>query len=85
MRRVIPDFTFRGNSAAVDLSLEGKGRDFPLSSETLLDTATIASTTGQFHLRARTREMIIKISSNGTDYGWTLGDLRFDVRTDGRR
>tara|TARA_R100001126_G_scaffold89441_2_gene58428 strand:+ start:994 stop:2844 length:1851 start_codon:yes stop_codon:yes gene_type:complete len=85
VRRVIPDFTFRGNSAAVDLSLEVKGRDFPLSSETLLDTATIASTTGQFHLRARTREMIIKISSNGTDYGWTLGDLRFDVRTDGRR
>ena len=43
VRRVIPDFTFRGNSAAVDLSLEVKGRDFPLGSETLLDTATIAS------------------------------------------
>ena len=27
---VIPDFTFRGNSAAVDLSLEVKGGDFPL-------------------------------------------------------
>jgi len=85
VRRVIPDFTFRGNSASVDLSLEVKGRDFPLGSETLLDTATITSNTGQFHLRARTREMIIKIQTNGSDYGWTLGDLRFDVRSDGRR
>ena len=85
VRRVVPDFTFRGNTTDVDLSLEVSGRDFPLGEETLLDTATIASNTGQFHLRARTREMIIKISTNGSEYGWTLGDLRFDVRTDGRR
>ena len=83
--RIIPDFTFRGTTEAVDLSLEVKGKDFPLNTETLLDTASITSTTGQSFIRARTREMIVKISSNGSDYGWTLGDLRFDVRTDGRR
>lgn len=85
MRRVIPDFTFRGNSTAVDLSLEISGKDFPLNTETLLDTASIDSTTGQYHLRARAREVIVKITTNGSEYGWTLGDLRFDIRTDGRR
>jgi hypothetical protein len=85
MRRVLPDFTFRGQSSTADLSIEVKGRDFPLGSETLLDTAEIESNTGQFHIRARTREAIIKISSSALGYGWTLGDLRFDIRTDGKR
>lgn len=85
LRRVIPDFTFRGRESAVDLSLEVRGKDFPLDSESVLDTASINSSTGQYHLRARTREMIVKISTNGSEYGWTLGDLRFDIRTDGRR
>jgi hypothetical protein len=85
VRRILPDFTFRGQSSTADLSIEVKGRDFPLGSETLLDTAEIESNTGQFHIRARTREAIIKISSSALGYGWTLGDLRFDIRTDGKR
>ena len=85
MRRVIPDFTFRGNSTAVDLSLEISGKDFPLNTETLLDTASINNSTGQYHIRARSREVIVKIATNGSEYGWTLGDLRFDIRTDGKR
>jgi len=85
VRRVIPDFTFRGTTAAVDLSLEVRGKDFPLNTETVLATAQINSTTGQYHLRARSREIIIKINTDGADYGWTLGDLRFDIRTDGKR
>ena len=85
VRRVIPDFTFRGTTAAVDLSLEVKGKDFPLNTETVLATAQIDSTTGQYHLRARSREIVIKINTDGADYGWTLGDLRFDIRTDGKR
>ena len=85
MRRVIPDFTFRGTTSAADLSIDILGKDFPLNTETLLDTASIDSSTGQYHLRARAREVIVKITTNGSDYGWTLGDLRFDIRTDGRR
>ena len=46
VRRVIPDFTFRGTTAAVDLSLEVRGKDFPLNTETVLATAQIDSTTG---------------------------------------
>ena len=85
MRRILPDFTFRGATDTADLSIAVKGKDFPLGQETLLDTAEIESTTGQFHIRARTREAIIRISSSASGYGWTLGDLRFDVRTDGKR
>tara|TARA_R100000951_G_scaffold49279_1_gene41634 strand:- start:792 stop:2648 length:1857 start_codon:yes stop_codon:yes gene_type:complete len=85
VRRVIPDFTFRGTTSAADLSMEIRGKDFPLNTETVLDTAEINSTTGQYHLRARTREVIIKINTQGADYGWTLGDLRFDIKPDGKR
>nr|BAR25638.1 constituent protein [uncultured Mediterranean phage uvMED] len=85
VRRVIPDFTFRGTTSAADLSMEIRGKDFPLNTETVLDTAEINSTTSQYHLRARTREVIIKINTQGADYGWTLGDLRFDIKPDGRR
>nr|BAR25633.1 constituent protein [uncultured Mediterranean phage uvMED] len=85
VRRVIPDFTFRGTTSAADLSMEIRGKDFPLNTETVLDTAEINSTTSQYHLRARTREVIIKINTQGADYGWTLGDLRFDIKSDGRR
>ncbi len=61
------------------------GRDFPLSTETTLSTSSVSNTTGQAFVRARTREMLVRVESGGTGYGWTLGDLRFDIRTDGRR
>lgn len=85
VRRIIPDFTFRGSADSADLRVTLKGKDFPLSSETTLATATVSNTTGQAFVRGRTREMIVRIESEGTGYGWTLGDLRFDLRTDGKR
>ena len=85
VRRFIPDFSFRGAPANADITVTLKGKDFPLGTESTLSTSTITNTTGQAHVRGRTREMIVRIQSNGTGYGWTLGDLRFDMRTDGKR
>lgn len=85
VRRFIPDFSFRGTPANADITVTLKGKDFPLGTESTLSTSTITNTTGQAHVRGRTREMIVRIESNGTGYGWTLGDLRFDMRTDGKR
>jgi hypothetical protein len=85
VRRFIPDFTFRGTPANADITVTLKGRDFPLGSESTLSTSTVTNTTNQNHVRARTRELIVRIESNNTGYGWTLGDLRFDTRTDGKR
>jgi|TARA_R110002124_G_scaffold122244_1_gene280788 hypothetical protein len=83
--RMIPDFEFRGTSASASMDITLKGKDFPLNAATTLATATVTPATNQSFLRARTRESIIRVESTGTGYGWTLGELRFDVRADGRR
>ena len=85
VNRMIPDFEFRGTTpnAAMDVTL--KGKDFPLNAAATLATATVTTSTNQSYVRARTRESIIRVESTGTGYGWTLGQLRFDIRPDGRR
>ncbi len=85
MSRMIPDFEFKGtaSSAAIDVTL--KGKEFPLQDAQTLASSTVTSSTEQTFIRARARETIVRIQSTGTGYGWTLGDLRFDVRPDGRR
>ena len=85
INRVVPDFTFTGNTNNAQIDITVKGKDFPLDDATTLSTASVTSPTRQSHVRARTREAIIRIESSAEGYGWTLGDLRFGMRTDGRR
>ena len=85
VNRLIPDFEFRGTTASASMNLTMKGKDFPLNSSSTLATATVTENSNQSFVRARTRESIIRVESSGTGYGWTLGQLRFDVRPDGRR
>ena len=37
------------------------------------------------NVRARARQMRVRIESTDEDNGWRLGDVRLDVRVDGRR
>jgi hypothetical protein len=85
LRRIIPDFRIDGSSSEADFTLTIKGNDFPLDSLSTLSTATVTSSTKQSHVRARAREIVLRVSSTGTGYGWTMGDFRFDMRTDGKR
>jgi len=85
VNRMIPDFEFRGATGSASMTITFKGKDFPLDSSSTLATSTVTSTSTQSFIRARTRESIIRVASTGTGYGWTLGQLRFDVRPDGRR
>tara|TARA_Y100001963_G_scaffold1000_3_gene1485 strand:- start:18091 stop:19941 length:1851 start_codon:yes stop_codon:yes gene_type:complete len=85
VHRFIPDFEFRGTTASASMNFTMKGKDFPLNSSSTLATANVTENTNQSFIRARTRESIIRVESSGTGYGWTLGQLRFDVRPDGRR
>jgi len=85
MSRMIPDFEFRGSEASASMDVTVKGKDFPLEDSQTLSSSTVTSSTKQTFIRARARETIIRIQSTGTGYGWTLGDLRFDLRSDGRR
>ena len=85
LSRMIPDFAFSGDTDDASMSVTIKGKDFPLDTAATLATATVTSTTKQNHLRTRARESIVRLESSGLGYGWRLGDLRFDMRQDGRR
>jgi len=83
--KLIPDFTFRGNTDDASMDVIVKGKDFPLEDNVTLSTSTITSSTKQAFLRARTRSSTFRIESSESGYGWRLGNLRFDMRPDGRR
>lgn len=85
MNRIIPDFTFSGSEGDASVDIVIKGSNFPLESSSVLSTSTITSTTDQSFVRNRTRHAVVRIESDGEGYGWRLGDLRFDMRQDGRR
>ena len=87
LSRLIPDIsitdTSPDSSGSVDYIL--KTRNFPGDSYTTNSTNTVTPTTQQSFLRARARQAVWRVESAVTDLGWTLGDLRLDVRPDGRR
>ena len=82
---------FLDNSDAGQVNMVLKTRDFPGDSLTTNSTNVITSTTKQSHVRARARQMVLRLESNddaipeNTDTGWRLGATRFDVKPDGRR
>jgi hypothetical protein len=82
---MIPDFTFSGDTGSASMDVVVKGKDFPLEDLTTLSTSTVTSSTKQSFLRARTRSSAFRIESSGSGFGWRLGDLRVDMRPDGRR
>jgi hypothetical protein len=92
-RRVIPDVGFNGSTANEPaVTLEMRPRNFPgqPSTESTEDTRSVIQTavgtyTDQVFIRARARQMAIKIMSEGLGVQWQLGAPRLDVRPDGRR
>jgi hypothetical protein len=85
VNRIISDFDFSGAEADASIDVQIKGRNFPLESLNLLSTSQVNSSTMQSYVRTRARELVIRIESDGSGYGWSLGDMRFGIRTDGRR
>lgn len=85
MRRMIPDFRFRGTAANANFDITIKGGNFPLKTPTSRAEVTVDSMTEQNHVRVRAREIVMRIEGRGQGYGWTMGDFRFDMRTDGKR
>ena len=83
--RIIPDFNFSGDSDDASLDLTLKGSNFPLEDASTLSTSTITNSSTQAYVRTRARHSIVRLESTGTGFGWRLGDLRLDMRTDGRR
>jgi hypothetical protein len=85
LSRIIPDFRFGNTTENADITLIIKGVDYPLNTATIRSTSTITDSTEQNHVRVRAREIVLRLDGNGVGYGWTMGDFRFGMRTDGRR
>tara|TARA_R100001086_G_C11771063_1_gene240871 strand:- start:87 stop:866 length:780 start_codon:yes stop_codon:yes gene_type:complete len=85
--RLIPDVAFTDtsvdSSGSVDYVL--KTRNYPGDSLSTNSTSAVTSTTQQSFVRARSRQAVIRVQSSAVDLGWTLGDLRINLRPDGRR
>ena len=92
-RRILPDVNFAGSTAqAPEVTLQVRPRNFPGSafSADPADTQRVIETsvgvyTDQVFLRARARQMALKIRSQNLDVQWQLGAPRLDARPDGRR
>ena len=91
-RRIIPDFKFIENQNNCSVNVVVKTRNFPGDSLSTNSTSEITSSTQQSFIRARARQMALRVESNddATDngnlgVGWRLGATRIDIKADGKR
>lgn len=92
-RKVIPDVRFVGSTAVEpSVLLQLKPRDFPGNRfiDDPADTQRVVETdvslfTNQVFIRARGRQMALRIISAGLGVQWQLGSPRVELRPDGRR
>ena len=84
--KLIPDVEFRDQtSTSNEVTINIKGRNYPLQSLSTLSTISVTPDSTFSNTRARSRQCAIRVSSDNLDYGWRLGDLRLDIRPDGKR
>jgi hypothetical protein len=92
-RRILPDISFADSTATnPEVVLEIRYRNFPGSrlQTSTEDNASVIRTsvdqyTDQVFLRARARQMVLKVLSSDLNVQWQLGAPRLDARPDGRR
>jgi len=89
---IIPDIRFLQNSNLGSVNIVTKVRNFPGESLTTKATSEISSNTTKADIRARGRQVVVRVESNddqtndgNLSLGWRLGDTRLDIKTDGRR
>lgn len=80
--RIIPDVYFDSGDT---LKIDVYKKDFPFDSAGAASSSTLKNGTGQVNLRIRGRQVAIRFKSDDLGVGWRLGDMRLDIRPDGRR
>jgi len=89
LSRIIPDVKFTTATGSptsnTTVTMTMKGKNYPLETASTLSTSTIETTTTQSEIRGRARQAAIRIESSTTGMTWRLGDLRLELRPDGRR
>jgi hypothetical protein len=92
-RRLLPDLKFTGSNAAQpQVQIQLRPRRFPgnpatnsvTDEKTVIETS-VDSYTEQVYIRARARQMGLKVGSTGLGVQWQLGNPRLDARLDGKR
>jgi hypothetical protein len=83
--RLIPDIDIASSDATTTVNYVLKSRNFPGESLSTNSTSAVTSTTDQAFVRSRSRSSVLRVESSAIDIQWTLGDLRLDIRPDGRR
>ena len=91
-RRIIPDFKFIEDENNCSVNVVVKTRNFPGDSLSTNSTNEVNSSTQQSFIRARARQMALRIESNddaenngNLGVGWRLGATRIDIKADGKR
>ena len=92
-RRMIPDINFNTSTASQpELTLEIRPRNFPgatfagdPSDQQRVIQTSFGVYTGQVFIRARARQLALKVYSDQLNVQWQLGDPRLDARPDGKR
>jgi hypothetical protein len=84
--KLIPDLEYRGSDdTANTVNFVIKGRDYPLQSLSTLQTVAVTPNSTFTNTRARSRQSAIRIENTADNFGWRLGDLRLELRQDGKR
>ena len=60
-------------------------KNYPLQDLSTLQTINVTPASTFENTRARSRQAALRISNSSSDYGWRLGDLRLEIRPDGKR
>jgi hypothetical protein len=81
VKRYIPDF----KNQAGEVEMTFFVRQYPGNAQTTASVTTVYSTSTKIDLRARGRQISIKILSNDLDTTWRYGTLRIDAQQDGLR
>ena len=71
--------------ATDEVTISLYGHNFPGAAQTSVASAAITPSTEHAFVRARARQMSMKVQSTGVGYGWRVGYVRLDGRQDGRR
>jgi len=85
LNSIIPDIQFRGGDSGDEVTISLNGHNYPAQAQSEIATATVTSSTDQAFIRGRARQVSMKVQSTGAGYGWRVGHVRLDGRTDGRR
>ena len=85
LNRIIPDIQFRDGDSGDEVTISLNGHNYPAQAQSEIASATVTSATDQSFIRGRARQVSMKVESTGAGYGWRVGQVRLDGRTDGRR